>query len=71
MITWLQHYRVKKKIPDLEDVTGALLSHKMTRKPVNDQIDSLVARFESKRERDKSKGKNDKSRRSRSKSRLI
>lgn len=44
-------------------MTGALLSHKMTRKPVNDQIDRLVARSEPKRERDKFKGNNDKSRR--------
>jgi hypothetical protein len=36
----------------------SLLSHETRRKPINDQVDGLVARFEPKRERDEFKGKN-------------
>ena len=36
-----------------EEVMGSLLSHETQRKPVNDQVDGLVARFEPKCGRDK------------------
>jgi hypothetical protein len=52
-----------------EEVTGSLLSHETRRKPVNDQADGLVARFEPKRGRDKFKGKNGRGKQFRSKSR--
>jgi hypothetical protein len=52
-----------------EEVTGSLLSHEMRRKPVNDQADGLVARFNPKHGRDKFKGKNGKGNQYRSMSR--
>jgi hypothetical protein len=39
----------------LEEVIGALLSHEMRRKLVNDQANRLVVRLEPKRGMDKSK----------------
>ena len=41
-----------------EEVTGSLLSHETRSKPINDQANGLVARFEPKGKRDKFKGKN-------------
>ena len=49
-----------KETPAFEEVTRSLLSYETWRKPVNDQANGLVVRFETKCERDEFKGKNGK-----------
>jgi hypothetical protein len=63
MITWLRHYCMEKNL-ELEEVTGALLSHETRRKLLNDQADGLVVRSAPKSVKDKSKRKNDRGKQS-------
>ena len=43
----------RKETLAFEEVTRSLLSHEMRKKPINDQADGLVARFEPKHKSDK------------------
>jgi hypothetical protein len=56
----------EKETLAFEEVMRSFLLHETCKKPVNDQADGLVARFEPKRERDKFKGNNGRGKQSRS-----